>query len=96
LIIHFVENYRNKIKNIAYVDTFQTLILRYDQMQGYNSAMEQALLDHSVDATVTQENNPRFVRFIQQIRGRPNYQQQLENCSKRRPTVARCQRNGCC
>jgi protein phosphatase-4 regulatory subunit 3 len=62
LIIHFVENYRNKIKNITYVDTFQTLILRYDQMQGYNSAMEQALLDHSVDATVAQENNPRFVR----------------------------------
>ncbi|KAH0537593.1 hypothetical protein FGG08_005625 [Glutinoglossum americanum] len=57
LIIHFVENYRSKIKNITYVDTFQTLILRYDQMQGYNSAMEQALLDHSIDATVAQETN---------------------------------------
>ena len=34
-------------------------------MQGYNSAMEQALLDHSVDVTVAQENNPRFVRDAQ-------------------------------
>jgi protein phosphatase-4 regulatory subunit 3 len=65
LITHFVENYRNKIKGITYVDTFQTLILRYDQMQGYNSAMEQALLDHSVDVTVAQENNPRFVKDVQ-------------------------------
>ncbi|KAH0565012.1 hypothetical protein GP486_001597 [Trichoglossum hirsutum] len=63
LITHLVENYRNKIKNITYVDTFQALILRYDQMQGYNP-VEQALLDHSVDATVTQEINPSSSRTV--------------------------------
>ncbi|EFR04344.1 hypothetical protein MGYG_07353 [Nannizzia gypsea CBS 118893] len=35
IIGHVVERYREKIQNITYVDTFQNLILRYDQMQGY-------------------------------------------------------------
>lgn len=36
VILHVVENYRGKLQEIKYVDTFQTLILRYDQFQGYN------------------------------------------------------------
>ncbi|KAL8921804.1 MAG: hypothetical protein Q9208_005561 [Pyrenodesmia sp. 3 TL-2023] len=36
VILHVVENYREKLQEINYVDTFQTLILRYDQFQGYN------------------------------------------------------------
>lgn len=36
VILHVVENYRDKLQEIKYVDTFQTLILRYDQFQGYN------------------------------------------------------------
>lgn len=35
VIIHLVENYREKLQGIGYVDTFETLILRYDQFQGY-------------------------------------------------------------
>ncbi|KAI4286484.1 MAG: hypothetical protein L6R35_004265 [Caloplaca aegaea] len=35
VIIHLVENYREKLQEIGYVDTFETLILRYDQFQGY-------------------------------------------------------------
>ncbi|KAJ5619198.1 hypothetical protein N7510_003182 [Penicillium lagena] len=34
-IIHIVEEYREKLESINYVETFQHLILRYDQMQGY-------------------------------------------------------------
>lgn len=34
-IIHIVEEYREKLESITYVETFQHLILRYDQMQGY-------------------------------------------------------------
>ncbi|OAL73075.1 hypothetical protein A7D00_2848 [Trichophyton violaceum] len=37
IIGHVVERYREKIQNITYVDTFQNLILRYDQMQGYGT-----------------------------------------------------------
>lgn len=32
LVTHLVENYRDKLQAITYVDTFQNLILRYDQM----------------------------------------------------------------
>lgn len=33
LVQHLVETYREKLQAITYVDTFQNLILRYDQMQ---------------------------------------------------------------
>ena len=43
IILHVVEAYREKLKSITYVDTFQNLILRYEQMQGYNPEMEHTL-----------------------------------------------------
>lgn len=33
IVQHLVETYREKLQDITYVDTFQNLILRYDQMQ---------------------------------------------------------------
>jgi len=33
LVLHLVETYREKLQTITYVDTFQNLILRYDQYQ---------------------------------------------------------------
>ncbi|KAJ5165108.1 uncharacterized protein N7500_006938 [Penicillium coprophilum] len=42
-ILHVVEKYREKLENIVYVDTFQSLILRYDQMQGYGAEVDTAL-----------------------------------------------------
>lgn len=33
IVQHLVETYREKLQEITYVDTFQNLILRYDQMQ---------------------------------------------------------------
>ncbi|KAF2721662.1 DUF625-domain-containing protein [Polychaeton citri CBS 116435] len=36
LIYHLVQNYRERLMSITYVNTFQTIVLRYDQMQaGY-------------------------------------------------------------
>lgn len=32
LIIHLVENYRERLQEITYVDTFSSIILKYDQM----------------------------------------------------------------
>lgn len=37
IVLHVVEKYGDKLRNITYVDTFQSLILRYDQMQGYGA-----------------------------------------------------------
>lgn len=50
---HVVENYREKLQDITYVDTFQNLITRYDQMQGYNPEMESMLFGQEDDNTPT-------------------------------------------
>ena len=51
LIIHLVETYRDKLQEIVYVDTFQTLVLRYDQMQGYNPEQDAAMAGAQDSAT---------------------------------------------
>ncbi len=57
IILHVVENYRHKLKDITYVDTFQNLILRYDQMQGYNPDMDSTLFSQDDETpTRTQVN----------------------------------------
>ncbi|OJJ68524.1 hypothetical protein ASPBRDRAFT_133502 [Aspergillus brasiliensis CBS 101740] len=45
-VLHVVEKYGEKIKNITYVDTFQSLILRYEQMQGYGAEPDPSLMSH--------------------------------------------------
>jgi protein phosphatase-4 regulatory subunit 3 len=42
-IVHVVEKYREKLERITYVDTFQNLIIRYDQMQGYGAEADSTL-----------------------------------------------------
>ena len=57
IILHIVENYREKLKDITYVDTFQNLISRYDQMQGYNPDMDTTLFSQDEETpTRTQVN----------------------------------------
>jgi protein phosphatase 4 regulatory subunit 3 len=52
LISHLVENYREKMKTITYVDTFSYFILRYDQLQGLAPNVETSFLD-------TEEDTPK-------------------------------------
>lgn len=41
LIIHLVETYRERLMGVTYVDTFQNLVQKYDQLQGgYNPGDE--------------------------------------------------------
>lgn len=51
LIVHIVENYRERLQQITYVDTFQAIILRYDQMRGFNAEMETTLFSNDGDTT---------------------------------------------
>lgn len=51
IITHIVENYREKLEQITYVGLFQELILRFDQMQGYNPEMEGTLFSQEEDST---------------------------------------------
>ncbi|PLB34116.1 SMEK family protein, partial [Aspergillus candidus] len=52
-VLHVVEKYGEKLKNITYVDTFQSLILRYEQMQGYGAEGDSAILSSQEDMTPT-------------------------------------------
>lgn len=52
LITHIVEAYRKKLEEITYVDTFQTLITRYDQMQGYGDEPDITLYSQEEEAVV--------------------------------------------
>ena len=38
LILHIVEKYRSRLQDISYVDTFASLVRRYEQNQGYLAA----------------------------------------------------------
>ncbi|KAK9859560.1 hypothetical protein MYU51_013655 [Penicillium brevicompactum] len=42
-ILHVVEKYREKLESITYVDTFQTLISKNEQLQGYGAEADSAL-----------------------------------------------------
>lgn len=56
LIIHLVETCRPRLQEITYVDTFQTLILRYDQMQGFDADADTTLFSN--DGTTTPTRTP--------------------------------------
>jgi protein phosphatase-4 regulatory subunit 3 len=49
IISHLVENYRDKLKDITYVDIFSNFIIRYDQTQGFAPSMETSFLDTEDD-----------------------------------------------
>ena len=51
IILHLVENYRERLQPITYVDTFQALILRYDQMQDFNPEMDTTLFSNDGGST---------------------------------------------
>src|SRR5699024_492411 len=53
-VLHVAEKYHDKLKDITYVDTFQDLILRYEQMQGYGTEMDSTLFSQEVETS-----NPR-------------------------------------
>ncbi|KAI9678462.1 MAG: Platinum sensitivity protein [Trizodia sp. TS-e1964] len=46
LILHLVEFQREKIRNIRYVDTFQNLMLRYEQMLNYHADTDSSQAEH--------------------------------------------------
>ena len=56
LIEHLVETFRPKLEEINYVDTFQLLIRRYDQMQGFNPDSDTTLFSN--DSTTTPNRTP--------------------------------------
>ena len=56
LIEHLVETFRPKLLEITYVDTFQALVNRYEQMQGFNPDADTTLFSN--DSTSTPNRTP--------------------------------------
>lgn len=61
-VLHVTEKYHDKLKDITYVDTFQDLILRYEQMQGYGAVMDSTLYSQE-DETPTRRIQPNGQRW---------------------------------
>lgn len=53
IIVHLGDNYRERLLQITYVDTFQILMLRYDQLQGFHPEMEATLFSNDRDTPPT-------------------------------------------
>ena len=61
LIVHIVETYRDKLSEITYVDTFQNLILRYEQMMHHNPEQDSAMAEaQDAEQEVTVNGNQRW------------------------------------
>lgn len=61
-ILHVVEKYREKLETITYVDTFQTLIMRFEQLQGYEAEADSTLFsqDEGSDSRRIRVNGQRW------------------------------------
>lgn len=67
IITHVVEKYRDKLKNITFVDTFQNLILRYDQMQGYGADGDSSLFSQEDVTPPRSQLNGRELRGAREM-----------------------------
>lgn len=63
LIVHLVENYREKLEAIDYVDTFQQLVLRYDQYANPNTDQPETA-ENSFQSTETEAAAPPMMQRI--------------------------------
>lgn len=63
-VVHIVENYRERLEQITYVDTFSSLIIRYDQYrQGFNPEIDAPLFSQDGDTSPARPRlmeNPRW------------------------------------
>lgn len=46
IISHLVENYRETLQQITYVETFSNFIMRYDQSEGFAPSLESSFMDN--------------------------------------------------
>ncbi|KAK0619804.1 component of IIS longevity pathway SMK-1-domain-containing protein [Immersiella caudata] len=58
LIKHLVENYREKIMALAYIDTFREIITRYDHTQGYTTTADPYFLESEDELASRRPTNP--------------------------------------
>lgn len=57
IIIHLGENYRQKLQSICYVDAFESLLLRYDQLTADKPEIEHTLFSQDEDSPSVSRQN---------------------------------------
>jgi protein phosphatase-4 regulatory subunit 3 len=80
LISHLVENYREKLLQITYVDTFGNFVLRYDATQGFAPTLDTAFLDTEEDTPKRSETG-RGGRWDNGIKGLDSAEEEYFNTS---------------
>lgn len=58
LVKHMVENYREKLHSLSYMELFRTLILRYDQTSGFTANMDYFLESEEDGSRDRRRNRP--------------------------------------
>jgi len=72
LIKHLVENYREKIMALAYIDTFREIITRYDHSQGYTITVEPYFLESEDELSNRRPTNPNGRGMMEHLAVDPN------------------------
>lgn len=67
IIGHLVENYRDKMQEITYVETFQNFIVRYDQTQGFAPSLETSFLNTDEDTPKRETRGGRWENGIKDL-----------------------------
>lgn len=67
LIKHLVENYREKIMALAYIDTFREIITRYDHSQGYTTTVDPYFLESEDELASRRPTNPGARSMMEQL-----------------------------
>ncbi|KAL2835512.1 component of IIS longevity pathway SMK-1-domain-containing protein [Aspergillus pseudoustus] len=60
ITLHVVGKYGDKLRNITYVDTFQGLILHYEQLQGYSEEADTTLYSQEETPVLKTTHNGRW------------------------------------
>lgn len=80
LIRHLVENYRDKMRSITYVDTFKAFVTRYDATQGFAPSVETSFQDTDED-TPRRPEPPRGTRWHSQVKDLDAHEEEYFNTS---------------
>lgn len=87
VISHLVENYRDQLKDITYVDIFTNYIIRYDQTQGFAPSLESSFLD-TEDDTPKRPETGRGTRWESGIKDLDAQEEEYFNTSDDEDEVA--------
>jgi protein phosphatase-4 regulatory subunit 3 len=81
IIQHLVENYREKLVKITYVDTFSNYIMRFDQTHGFAPNAEASLLDTEEDTPPKRAETGRGGRWHSGIKDLDDQEEEYYNTS---------------